>query len=341
MPDGLSTAVIIVISIALFFDFVNGWNDAANSIATVVSTRVLTPVKAVGLAAFMNFIAFLVVPHAIAKTVGKGIVDVSIVTPTLILAALISAIFWGIIMTHFGTPISMSHTLIGGFIGAGIAAAGGFHVLLMDGILKVMVFIILAPIMGFIFSSLFVIFLFRFIRNYRPSIINKVFGKLQLISVSWYSFGHGSNDALKTAGIIFALLISPSVGYLPPDTEEIPSWVILLSFTAIGLGTLLGGWKVIKTMGMRITKLRPVDGFSAETGGGLLLFLTAVFGIPVSTTHVIAGSIMGVGAVKRKTSVRWNFARNIVGAWILTIPVTVVGGFIVFEFFRLINFSIS
>lgn len=337
MLEGLSIVVILLILIALFFDFVNGWNDAANSIATVVSTKVLTPVKAVSLAAFMNFVAFLVMPHAIAKTVGKGIVDISVVTPTLILAALISSIFWGVFMTHFGMPISMSHTLIGSFIGAGIAA-GGFSVLIMDGIIKVLAFIILAPIMGFLFASIFAIALFRSIRRYRPTTINRVFGKLQLVSVSWYSLGHGSNDALKTAGIISALLIS--VGYL--DTAaDIPSWVILSSFASIGMGTLLGGWKVIKTMGMRITKLRPVDGFCAETGGGLLLLLTAVFGIPVSTTHVIAGSIMGIGATKRKTSVRWSFARNIVTAWILTIPVTTFGGFVISRIFELFHFSIG
>lgn len=337
MLDGLSTIVILLIFVALFFDFVNGWNDAANSIATVVSTKVLSPIKAVSLAAFMNFIAFLVMPHAIAKMVGKGIVDVSIVTPTMILAVLISAIFWGMFMTHFGMPISMSHTLIGSLIGAGIAK-GGFGVLIMLGIVKVLAFIVIAPILAFVFSSVFAVVLFRAIRKLRPSFINRVFGKLQLVSVSWYSLGHGSNDALKTAGIIFALLIS--VGYLEP-TSDIPSWVILASFTSMGLGTLLGGWKVIKTMGMRITKLRPVDGFAAETGGGILLMLTSIFGIPVSTTHVIAGSIMGVGAVKRMSSVRWGQTRTIAGAWILTIPATTFGGYIIFKIFLLLNFSIT
>jgi PiT family inorganic phosphate transporter len=336
MLDGLSTVVILLIFVALFFDFVNGWNDAANSIATVVSTKVLTPVKAVSLAAFMNFIAFLVMPHAIAKMVGKGIVDVSIVTPTMILAVLISAIFWGMFMTHYGMPISMSHTLIGSLIGAGIAKAG-FDVLIMSGIIKVLIFIVIAPVLAFAFASLFAVALFRAIRNLRPSFINRVFGKLQLVSVSWYSLGHGSNDALKTAGIIFALLIS--VGYLNP-ADDIPSWVILASFSSMGLGTLLGGWKVIKTMGMRITKLRPVDGFAAETGGGILLMLTSIFGIPVSTTHVIAGSIMGVGAVKRMSSVRWGQTRTIAGAWILTIPATTAGGYILFKIFLLLNFSI-
>ena len=337
MLDGLSTVVILLIFVALFFDFVNGWNDAANSIATVVSTKVLTPVKAVGLAAFMNFIAFLVMPHGIAKMVGKGIVDVSIVSPTMILAVLISAIFWGMFMTHFGMPISMSHTLIGSLIGAGIAKAG-FGVLIMSGIIKVLVFIVVAPVLAFAFASVFAVTLFRAIRKLRPSFINRIFGKLQLVSVSWYSLGHGSNDALKTAGIIFALLIS--VGYLDP-TDDIPAWVILSSFSAMGLGTLLGGWKVIKTMGMRITKLRPVDGFAAETGGGILLMLTSIFGIPVSTTHVIAGSIMGVGAVKRMTSVRWGQTRTIGGAWILTIPATTFGGYVIFKIFMLLNFSIT
>lgn len=336
MVEALSITVILIIFVALFYDFVNGWNDAANSVATVVSTKVLTPVKAVTLAALMNFIAFLIMPQAVAKLVGQGIVDISIVTPTLILAGLVSSIFWGVFMTVVGMPISMSHTLIGGFIGAGIAA-GGFRVLIADGIIKVLGFLILAPIIGFIFSSMFAVVLFRLIRKYRPTTINRVFGKLQLISVSWYSLGHGSNDALKTAGIITALLIS--VGYVD-KTAATPSWVILISHATIALGTLVGGWKVIKTMGMRITKLRPVDGFSAESGGGLLLSLTAVFGIPVSTTHVIAGSIMGVGAVKRMTSVRWGLARNIVAAWILTIPITTFGGFVVFSLFSILNISL-
>ncbi len=333
MVEALSITVILIIIIALFYDFVNGWNDAANSVATIVSTRVLTPIKAVGLAALMNFIAFLIMPQAVAKLVGKGIVDVSIVTPTLILAGLIASIFWGMFMTNFGMPISMSHTLIGGFIGAGIAA-GGFKVLISGGIILIIGFLVLAPIIGFIFSNIFAIVLFRSVRRYRPSAINRVFGKLQLVSVSWYSLGHGSNDALKTAGIITALLIS--VGYMDPDAA-IPSWVILSAHASIALGTLIGGWKVIRSMGMRLTKLRPVDGFSAESGGGLLLVLTAFIGIPVSTTHVIAGSIMGVGAAKRMTSVRWGFARNIVAAWILTIPVTTFGGFVVYKIFNLLN----
>jgi PiT family inorganic phosphate transporter len=336
MFEGLSTTIILIILIALFFDFVNGWNDAANSVATVVSTKVLTPLKAVMLAAFMNFIAFLIMPHAVALTIGTGIVDVSIVTPTLILTGLIASIFWGVFMTRFGLPISMSHTLIGGFIGAGIAA-GGFQVLIMDGIIKILVFIVLAPVFGLVFSSIFASLLFRFIRNFRPSTINRIFGKLQLISVSWYSLGHGANDALKTAGIITALLIS--VGYIDKDAG-VPAWVILSAYTSIGLGTLIGGWKVIKTMGMRITKLRPVDGFSAETGGGLLLYLTSIFGIPVSTTHVIAGSIMGVGTIKRSTSVRWKVARTMISAWILTIPVTTLGGFVVYEIFRFLNITL-
>jgi PiT family inorganic phosphate transporter len=336
MLEGLSTTVILIISIALFFDFVNGWNDAANSVATVVSTKVLSPIKAVGLAAFMNFIAFLIMPHAVALTIGKGIVDVSFVTPTLILSGLLASIFWGMFMTHFGMPISMSHTLIGGFMGAGIAA-GGFQVLIISGIGKVLVFIVLAPILGFAFSLIFGSILFRSIRNLRPSFINRVFGKLQLISVSWYSLGHGANDALKTAGIITALLIS--VGYIDKGAD-IPAWVILSAYTSIGLGTMIGGWKVIKTMGMRITKLRPVDGFAAETGGGLLLFLTSVFGIPVSTTHVIAGSIMGVGAIKNPTNVRWGIARTMVAAWILTIPITTFGGFVVHEIFIILNITL-
>lgn len=207
----------------------------------------------------------------------------------------------------------------------------------MNGVIKVLAFIALAPIIGFLFTIIFAALLFSAIRGYRPSIINRVFGKLQLISVSWYSLGHGANDALKTAGIITALLIS--VGYLDKGAD-IPAWVILSAYTAIALGTLIGGWKVIKTMGMRITKLRPVDGFSAETGGGLLLLLTSIFGIPVSTTHVIAGSIMGIGTLKRPTSVRWSIAKNMAAAWILTIPVTTFGGFIVYKIFILLSFMI-
>ena len=333
MAAGLSATVILIILTALFFDFINGWNDAANSVATVVSTKVLTPIKAVILAGFMNFIAFLVMSHAVALTIGKGIVDPSIVTPTLVLTGLIASIFWGVLMTRFGFPISMSHTLIGGFIGAGIAA-GGFHVLIMDGLIKVLAFIVLAPILGFIFTIIFSLLLFRTIRKSHPTTIHKIFGRIQIISVSWYSLNHGANDAQKTAGIITVLL--SSVGYLNIDAG-IPAWVIFSAYTAIGLGTLIGGWKVIKTMGMRITKLRPVDGFCAETGGGFLLFLTSIFGIPVSTTHVIAGSIMGVGATKRPTSVRWSLARTIGAAWILTIPVTTIGGFVVYKIFNILN----
>lgn len=337
MFEGLSLTVIFIIIIALFFDFVNGWNDAANSVATIVSTKVLTPIKAVALAAFMNFVAFLIMPTAVALTIGKGIVDVSVVTPTLILAGLIASIFWGVFMTQFGMPISMSHTLIGGFIGAGIAV-GGYKVLIMPGIIKILAFIVVAPILAFGFSMFFGSILFSFIRKLRPSFINRVFGKLQLLSVSWYSLGHGANDAMKTAGIITALLIS--VGYLNKDALVIPSWVILSAHGSIALGTLIGGWRVIKTMGMKITKLRPVDGFVAETGGGLLLYLTSIFGIPVSTTHVIAGSIMGVGTLKNANSVRWGTARTMIAAWFLTIPVTTLGGFLVYELFIILNITI-
>lgn len=342
MFEGLSLTIIIIIFIALFYDFVNGWNDAANSVATVISTKVLTPLQAVGLAALMNFIAFLIVPPAVAATVGKGIVDVKIVTPTMILAGIISSIFWGVVMTYLGLPISMSHTLIGGLIGAGIArgfeVGRGFDVLIMSGIVKVVGFLILAPIIGLIFTVIFAVILFRSIRKFRPSIIHKVFGKLQLISVSWYSIGHGSNDALKTAGIITALLIS--VNYISKG-DPTPGWVILSAYVAIALGTLIGGWRVIKTVGMRITHLRPVDGFCAESGGGLLLMITALLGIPVSTTHTITGAIMGIGATKRIRGVRWGVTRSIIAAWITTIPVTAIGGFLIYKVFNLLNIVIA
>jgi PiT family inorganic phosphate transporter len=309
------TAFIIVI--ALLFDFLNGMNDAANSIATVVSTRVLSPKMAVLWAAFFNFVAAFGFGVAVAKTIGKGIIDPEIVNQHVILAALVGAILWTHLCTHYGLPISVSHSLIGGLAGAGLIK-GGLIALNAAGIIKVVVFIFLAPIIGLIGGFTLMIAVNWLFRSFSGRKVDRLFRVGQLFSSAAYSLGHGTNDAQKTMGIITILLYSG--GYL---TEfEVPTWVILSAHTAIGLGTLAGGWKVIRTMGVKLTHLKPVGGFCAETGGALVLLGTAMAGIPVSTTHTIAGAITGVGATRRLSAVRWGIARRIVVAWVLTIPVS-------------------
>ena len=319
MPDILFVG--IVIAIALIFDFINGFHDSANSIATVVATNVLSPRKAVALAAFWNMFGAFVFGVAVATTIGKGVIDSKIVNIYVILAALIGAIAWNIITWFYGIPSSSSHALIGGLIGAGIVA-GGFNIVQAAGLGKILAFIFLAPLIGFIGAIIFSIIMLWSFKKFTPIGVNKYFKKLQLVSSSFYSLGHGTNDAQKTMGIISLLLFSSGL----ISTFYIPKWVIILSHSAIALGTLFGGWKIVKTMGTKITKLRPFDGFSAETSGGLVLLSTAYFGIPVSTTHVIAGSIMGVGSVKRSSGVRWAIARRIVVAWIITIPISAIIG---------------
>jgi len=310
--------VVFIILVALIFDYINGFHDAANSIATVVSTRVLTPMQAVVWAAFFNFVAAFGFGVQVAKTVGKGVVESSVVDEWVILGGLVGAIGWNLVTWYFGIPTSSSHALIGGYAGAAVAKAG-FGALLLPGLMKILVFIVLAPVLGLALGwSLMVATLWTFHR-FRPSRVDGLFRRLQLLSAASYSLGHGTNDAQKTMGIIAILLFSS--GYLGPEFY-VPVWVILAAHAAIGLGTLAGGWRIVKTMGMRITKLRPVGGFCAETAGAVMLIGTAVGGIPVSTTHTITGSIVGVGATRRLSAVRWGVAGRIVWAWVLTIPLS-------------------
>ncbi len=305
-----------LVVVALSFDFMNGFHDAANSISTVVSTRVLKPYQAVALAAVFNFVALFVFHLSVASTVGKGIIDQGIVDQYVVLGALIGAISWNIITWHYGLPSSSSHALIGGLVGAGVAKAGTWA-LLPAGILKTVAFIFISPLLGFVLgSALFLAISWIFARS-TPSRVDRLFRRFQLFSSSLYSLGHGGNDAQKTIGIIWMLLIAG--GYTPANAS-VPAWVVIACYLTIGLGTLFGGWRIVKTMGQRITKIRPVGGFTAEISGSLTLFLATALGIPVSTTHTIAGSILGVGATQSASAVRWGIAGNIVWAWILTIP---------------------
>jgi PiT family inorganic phosphate transporter len=308
--------IICIVFLALAYDFANGLNDAANSISTIVATKVLSPKYAVILAAFGNFAGPFLFGVAVATTIGKGIIDPAIIDSSVIIGALIGAIFWSYLTTIKGLPISITHSLVGGLIGAGIIKAGP-SVIVASKVMQIVLFIFLAPILGFIGGLLFTVAIFWTFRKYRPSSVNVYFKKLQLVSASLYSLGHGANDAQNSMGIIAITLFT--YGYLG-DQFYVPLWVILICALTISVGTFAGGWRVVKTMGMRITKLRPVDGFCAETSGGLTLFYSTILGIPVSTTHVIAGSIMGVGSTKSLSSVRWGVARNILWTWILTIP---------------------
>jgi PiT family inorganic phosphate transporter len=308
--------LIGLVLVALAFDFMNGFHDAANSIATVVSTRVLKPYQAVLMAAAFNFIALFIFHLKVATTVGKGIIDQGIVDHYVILGALVGAISWNIITWWYGIPSSSSHALIGGLCGAAIAKAGAWA-LIPDGILKTVAFILISPLLGMFFGAvLMLIVSWLFVRS-TPSKVDRLFRRLQLISASLYSLGHGGNDAQKTVGIIWMLLIAAgTIGTKDP----VPSWVVIACYLTIGLGTAFGGWRIVKTMGQRITKLRPVGGFCAETGGAIMLFLATGLGIPVSTTHTITGAIVGVGAAQSVSAVRWGIAGNIVWAWVLTIP---------------------
>ncbi|MBU1626401.1 inorganic phosphate transporter [bacterium] len=307
--------IIFIILVALVFDFTNGVHDAANSVATIVSTRVLTPRLAVIWAAFFNFIAFLIFGTAVAKTIGKGMIDISVVTPVVILSGLIGAILWNLITWYLGLPTSSSHALIGGYAGAAISKAG-FDVIIPSGWIKTLLFIIIAPTMGLFLGLLLFIGTNWLIYKKPPTLINKWARHLQFVSAALYSLGHGGNDAQKTMGIITSLLV-PS-GLL--SEFKVPLWVVLISHATIALGTLLGGWRIVKTMGQKITKLRPFDGFCAETASAFSIFFATLLGIPVSTTHVITGAISGVGAIKNFSAVRWGVTFQIVWAWLLTIP---------------------
>jgi len=308
--------LIMLVAVALLFDFMNGFHDAANSIATIVSTRVLRPQYAVIWAAFFNFIAFLFFGLHVANTIGTGVIDVGIVDHYVIFGALIGAILWNIITWYYGIPSSSSHALIGGLGGAAVAK-GGLGALVGSGFLKIGAAIVLSPLLGFVLAMLLMALIGHLLFRTRPHKVDGWFRRLQFISASLYSLGHGGNDAQKTMGIIAMLLFA--VGESGPEFH-VPLWVVLACQAAMALGTLFGGWRIVKTMGMKITKLRPVGGFCAETGGAITLFLATELGVPVSTTHTITGAIIGVGAVNKLSAVRWGVAENIVVAWILTIP---------------------
>jgi PiT family inorganic phosphate transporter len=312
-----AAVLILIILIALVFDFLNGFHDAANSIATVVSTRVMSPQRAVLWAAFFNFIAAFVMGTHVAKTMGKGMIDLAVVTPEVILAGLVGAIFWNLFTWYYGLPVSSSHALIGGYAGAAVAKAG-FAAILWGGWVKTLIFIVMAPLMGLTLGFSLMVSVTWIFRRWAPFKLDHLFRRLQLISAGLYSLGHGGNDAQKTMGIITGLLVSG--GYL--EKFEVPLWVILISHAAIALGTMFGGWRIVKTMGTKITKLQPFGGFCAETAGAITLFVATRLGIPVSTTHTITGAIIGVGATRRLSAVKWGVAGTIIWAWVLTIPLS-------------------
>ena len=309
--------VVMLVVLAIAFDFMNGFHDAANSIATVVSTGVLKPGRAVVFAAFFNLIAIFIFHLSVAATVGKGIVQPGVVDTHVVFGALTGAITWNLLTWYYGIPSSSSHALIGGIVGAVIAKAGA-HALISGGILKTVAFIFISPLLGFLLGSMMVVVVARVCRRATPSKVDRWFRRLQLVSAGAYSLGHGGNDAQKTIGIIWMLLIA--TGYTSATDASPPTWTIVCCYLAIAAGTMFGGWRIVKTMGQKITKLKPVGGFCAETGGALTLFLATALGIPVSTTHTITGAIVGVGSTQRASAVRWGVAGNIVWAWIFTIP---------------------
>jgi len=323
---------LFLIALALVFDFINGFHDAANSIATVVSTRVLSPGRAVLWAAFFNFVAAFGFGLHVARTMGRGLIHIDAVTPQVILAALVGAIVWDLITWYFGMPTSSSHALIGGYAGAA-AAWAGFDAIIWSGWIRTVAFIVIAPLLGMLLGLVMMIAINWICRRQTPRRVDRLFRRLQLLSAAVYSLGHGTNDAQKTMGIIAGVLYTSGL------TKEfcIPFWVVLACHAAIGLGTLSGGWRIVRTMGMRITQLRPVDGFAAESAGAITLLGTAALGIPVSTTHTITGAIMGVGSLKRFSAVRWGVATRIVWVWILTIPVSALIAALVLEGVRLLS----
>jgi PiT family inorganic phosphate transporter len=324
--------VIVAIAAALFFDFYNGLNDAANSIATVIGSRALRPLQAVTLAAIGNFVGPFVFGVAVATTVGKGLVDPSIVTIHVIITGVAGAIVWIALATHYGIPISASHTLIGGFVGSGLAA-GGLEAIIFEGFNKVVTFIALSPLIGLAIAFGLTMLVINILKNKRPYVVNRVFGKLQIGSAAFFAITHGANDGQKTMGIIVAALVAGGI----IESFYVPFWVILIAAAAIAAGTFFGGFKVIKTMGLRLTALRPYQGFCAETGGGVILTFMAQLGIPVSTTHAIAGSIMGVGATKRLSAVRWGVGRTMIYAWIITIPASAAMGALAYKIIEMIG----
>ncbi len=339
----LSTSVILVIvivGIALVFDYVNGFHDAANSIATVVTTRVLTPGQAVVWAAFFNFVAAFTFGTAVAKTIGSGLIDVTKVDSIVIMAGLLGAILWDLYTWYIGLPTSSSHALIGGYAGAAIVKAGS-SVIVAEGWIKTLSFIVLAPLIGMILGAVFIVALYWLFRKKTLGQADKFFRRGQLLSAAAYSLGHGTNDAQKTMGIIAGVLFThPSLRQMVTASDGslfIPFWIVLMAHTAIGLGTLSGGWRIIHTMGSKITKLKPMGGFAAELAGAVALFASAHLGIPVSTTHTITGAIVGVGSMRRLSAVRWNVAGRIVWAWILTIPASAIVSAVLYYFLSFIQ----
>lgn len=316
------TFLYIVIGLVLVFDFINGFHDSANSIATVVSTKVLSPVAAVGMASFFNFVAFLVFPLKVATTMGKGVINPDVINLTVIASALVAAIAWNLVTWWFGLPSSSSHTLVGGLVGAAVASSGWSSVI-MAGVIKIVVFIVIAPLLGMVMSFIISAIVIYFSRKQSPSGIDKHFRRLQLLSAAAFSLGHGGNDAQKSMGIIWIALITTG---LATKHDPIALWIVLSCQASIAMGTLLGGWRIVKTMGQKITKLKPFEGFCAESAGALTLFGSTALGIPVSTTHVITGAIMGAGARKGVSAVKWGVTTKIFWAWLLTIPISAFVG---------------
>jgi PiT family inorganic phosphate transporter len=324
--------IILVVFLAILFDISNGWNDAANAIATVVSTRVLTPIQAVLLAASMNILGAFV-STAVAKTIGKGIVDPTLITQSVVASALCAGFIWNSMMTLVGMPVSASHALIGGLIGASVAF-GGFGILNLQGLTKIFTALLISPVFGIFFGYLLMKTLLRLFCNFSPGVINKYFGRLQILSSSFMAFSHGMNDAQKVMGIITAALVSGGI----LKSVEVPFWVILICAFAMGFGTAVGGWRVIKTLGVHMLKLRPVDGFAAETSATAVIVGASHLGLPVSTTHVITTSIMGVGATKRLSAVRWGVAGKIVLAWVFTLPMCGAFGWLAYKVISYIGY---
>jgi inorganic phosphate transporter, PiT family len=308
--------VAFLVILALAFDFMNGFHDAANAIATIVSTGVLKPQQAVVWAAFFNLVALFIFHLNVASTIGKGTIDPAIVDYVVVFSALVGAIFWNFVTWYYGIPSSSSHALIGGLVGAALVKSGP-AALISAGLIKTVVFIFVSPLLGFVLGSLMMVIVSWICQHQTQRRVDRWFRRLQLVSAGLYSLGHGGNDAQKTIGIIWMLLISSG---LSDAHAPVPIWVVVCCYTAIGFGTMFGGWRIVKTMGQRITKLKPVGGFCAESGGAMTLFLATAFGIPVSTTHTISGAIMGVGSVRKLSAVRWGVAGSIVWAWVLTIP---------------------
>jgi PiT family inorganic phosphate transporter len=326
------TFLYILIGLVLVFDFINGFHDSANSIATIVSTKVLSPLAAVGMAAFFNFIAFLIFPLKVATTIGKGVINPDVINLTVIAAAVFAAIAWNLVTWWYGLPSSSSHTLVGGLVGAAVASSGWSSVVI-GGVIKIVVFIVIAPLLGMVMSFIISAIVIFLARNHSPFGVDRHFRRLQLISAAAFSLGHGGNDAQKSMGIIWVALI---VSGLATKNDPIALWIVLSCHAAIALGTLSGGWRIVKTMGQKITKLKPFEGFCAESAGALTLFGATYFGIPVSTTHTITGAIIGAGARKGASAVKWGVTTKIFWAWILTIPVSALVSYAAYYILNLI-----